>query len=356
MTVVNDLQLFTLQEHVNTLAAYDTTSVWAVLHNLGKVLLPRSLPDSCRQCHSWLWVLRQHPTQCKVQSQVVQVELSSGKVVKRLRDVGNNSHGLVSWQGRFVMLSSKETSLIIMNPEDGSVQYIWSVRALPSVPASKPGDVVRCLLVLLILCLVQAPQGFLKGLMVLDDTAYFGISPPMQRQDRDGPKVMCDLVAVDLNSQKQIFRRSLQTHGLLNVISAPHLSESSTYIAVSTGAPSTSGFRSTLPGLQAAGSAHKQVQQAQQLSSGISDAARWSRDWLQQALDEKAVDGEWPSSMPRLNMQLKQMALRDKRRAAALPDSPIYVHLGKAPPALIQPVQVPAKLSIIASNLRRVHA
>eukprot|EP00892_Ulva_mutabilis_P005366 jgi/Ulvmu1/3200/UM015_0241.1 len=280
MSVVNELQLFTLQEHVNTVAAYDDSSVWAVLHNLGK-------------------------------SQVVQVDLSSGQVVKRLRDVGNNSHGLVAWQGKFVMLSSKETSLIIMDPEDGSIQYAW-----------------------------WAPQGFLKGLMVLDDIAYFGISPPMQRQDRDGPKVMCDLVAVDLISKKQVFRRSLQTHGLLNVISAPHLSEASTYIAVSTGSPSTSGsIKSTLPSLQSTGLVQKQVQQTQQLSQGVIESVHWSHAWMTQALDEGAVDGEWPSSMPRLNMEVKQRALKKKQRTLQVPEPPTYVHLGKAPPALIEPVK-----------------
>lgn len=190
--------------------------------------------------------------------------------------------------------------------------------------------------------LVQAQQGFLKGLIVLDDVAYFGISPPMQRQDRDGPKVMCDLVAVDLNTKTQVFRRSLQTHGLLNVVSAPHLSESSTYIAVSTGSLSSNSIRqSSLPGLQSGVLSKKQAQQTQQLSAGEIVAAHWTRNWMEKALDEGAADGQWPTSMPRLNIEVKQMALKDRRRKQEQsPDLPIYVHLGKAPPSVIGPVQV----------------
>ena len=37
MKLVQRLQLFTLREHVNTLAVLDDVSVWAVLHNLGQV-------------------------------------------------------------------------------------------------------------------------------------------------------------------------------------------------------------------------------------------------------------------------------------------------------------------------------
>lgn len=180
--------------------------------------------------------------------------------------------------------------------------------------------------------------------MVMDDVAYFGISPPMERQDRDGQTVMCDLVAVDLNTKTQVFRRNLQTHGLLNVVSAPHLSESSTYVAVSTEASPTVVTRSSLPRLQNGNMAQMQIKQGQPAIPGVSSPAMWSRAWLETSLDESAVDGAWPSSMPRLNMQVKQRALRSKIRSGIrsgrIPDSPIYVHLGKAPQSLIKPVQV----------------
>lgn len=37
MVLRRTLQLFTLREHVNTIAAVGQTTLWVVLHNLGKV-------------------------------------------------------------------------------------------------------------------------------------------------------------------------------------------------------------------------------------------------------------------------------------------------------------------------------
>lgn len=62
-----------------------------------------------------------------VQSAVVKVDLASGQVAQRYDNVGMNCHGLVMWRGVFVLLSSKETSLITLNPSTKEVTYIWSV-------------------------------------------------------------------------------------------------------------------------------------------------------------------------------------------------------------------------------------
>ena len=62
-----------------------------------------------------------------VQSAVVEVELASGQVVQRYDNVGMNCHGLVIWRGVFVLLSSKETSLITLNRSTKEITYIWSV-------------------------------------------------------------------------------------------------------------------------------------------------------------------------------------------------------------------------------------
>lgn len=86
---------------------------------------------------------------------------------------------------------------------------------------------------------VQAPPAFLKGLIVIDDIAYFGITAPMRNQRRDALTAACRLVAVHLPSRRELFRRQLRSEGLLNVLSAPHRTESSTYAAVNSTAPST---------------------------------------------------------------------------------------------------------------------
>ena len=81
---------------------------------------------------------------------------------------------------------------------------------------------------------MQEPPAFLKGLIVVDDIAYFGVTAPMHHQRRDALTASCELVAVDLSSHRELFRRQLRGEGLLNVVSAPHLSEASTFVAVNT--------------------------------------------------------------------------------------------------------------------------
>jgi hypothetical protein len=78
---------------------------------------------------------------------------------------------------------------------------------------------------------------FLKGLAVLDDTAYFGVCPAAPRAVRGSPEHACDLAAFDLQSGTLAWRRRVGTAGLLNVISAPHLGEGAPYKAAYTGAP-----------------------------------------------------------------------------------------------------------------------
>lgn len=80
------------------------------------------------------------------------------------------------------------------------------------------------------------PEGgkFLKGLAVLDDVAYFGISTWAPRQIRDSPDQNCQIAAFDLIEGRLLWRRDVQTAGLLNVISAPHLGADAPYRAVYT--------------------------------------------------------------------------------------------------------------------------
>ena len=62
-------------------------------------------------------------------------------------------------------------------------------------------------------------EAFLKGLCVVGDTVYFGLSPPQQRLARTA--VNSSLVAVDLSTGKELYRRQLPTLGLLNLIAHP---------------------------------------------------------------------------------------------------------------------------------------
>jgi hypothetical protein len=44
--------------------------------------------------------------------------------------VGVNTHGLVLWHSVFVCLSSKETALIMLDPQKREVRTVWQVGLL----------------------------------------------------------------------------------------------------------------------------------------------------------------------------------------------------------------------------------
>lgn len=48
MTVKRELELFTLREHVNTIAVVGQDTLWVVLHNLGQVCLQRGAHTMAR--------------------------------------------------------------------------------------------------------------------------------------------------------------------------------------------------------------------------------------------------------------------------------------------------------------------
>lgn len=88
MTMHRTLDLFTAREHINTLAALDDSSIWAVLHNLGNV---RLLPRRVARCdcvalrsvslfleltlHSLLAIELACPQECRRSGSVVHVTL-----------------------------------------------------------------------------------------------------------------------------------------------------------------------------------------------------------------------------------------------------------------------------------------
>jgi len=58
----------------------------------------------------------------------------------------------------------------------------------------------------------QAPGegNFWKGLAVVDDVAYFGISPRAERSMRADPKLDCELAAFQLLENRLLWRRKVQ--------------------------------------------------------------------------------------------------------------------------------------------------
>ncbi|KAI8468367.1 MAG: hypothetical protein J3K34DRAFT_459917 [Monoraphidium minutum] len=177
MTLARRVPLFTLQDHANTLAPYHPNETLVMLHNLGS-------------------------------SDMVRVDLTREppQVIGRLQGVGKKAHGIVKWHGAYITLDSDNGALTALRLSAGGakVQRLWQA---------------------------PEPHRFLKGLAVVDDVAYFGISEWAPRSARDDPGSNCQLAAFDLLRNKLLWRREVPTAGLLNIVGAPHLTEDSTYSA-----------------------------------------------------------------------------------------------------------------------------
>jgi hypothetical protein len=178
---------FTFKEHVNTLApaglADKPHAVWALLHNLGP-------------------------------SKLVLADLATGERLREIPGVGSKAHGLVPWEGGFIILNSGEGQLCKFTPprEDegpearGQLDVLWS----------------------------DTQKTFMKGLTVVESVAYFGIAEFGDRSTRDSRDKTAEVAAFDLRSRRLLWRETVETRGLLNVVAAPHVAEWSTYRPVET--------------------------------------------------------------------------------------------------------------------------
>lgn len=173
-------RLFTEREHVNTLSPSVTSPghLWAMLHGKGSA------------------------------SRIANVRFHSGKgeVAKVASDVGGMSHGLVHWRGVLLVLDSQGAALMAVDPETEERHILWRANAEPKLP-------------------------FLKGLAVVDDIAYIGVSQQRERSQRNDPSLDSKVVAVHLLHREVMWALELPTHGLLNAIGAPHLAVGSGYHA-----------------------------------------------------------------------------------------------------------------------------
>eukprot|EP00798_Chlamydomonas_sp_ICE-L_P026235 gene26235-17333_t len=77
---------------------------------------------------------------------------------------------------------------------------------------------------------------FYKGLAVINDIAYFGISHKTKRSTRLSRSENSELAAFHLKQRKLLWRKQLKAtgSGMLNVVAAPQISEESTYKAMVT--------------------------------------------------------------------------------------------------------------------------
>ena len=136
---------------------------------------------------------------------MAEIDLETGRELRRFSNVGLKSHGAVQWRDSFIALDSDNAALMRVDPVTGQTTRLWAA-----------ADENR----------------YLKALCVVDDIAFFGVAEAQQRQSRDSTDLNCDLAAFDLIEGVLLWRRQLPTKGLLNVVSAPHLQVESTSHAV----------------------------------------------------------------------------------------------------------------------------
>jgi hypothetical protein len=179
MKTLRQFNIFSFKDHVNTVAIWpnrsnDGVSLWAMLHNFGP-------------------------------SKLVEIDLKTGTIVQTLENVGIKSHSLSLWRGKIITLSSGEGRLLCVDRyRKKQTVVLWE----------------------------DPNQAFLKGLCVVDDVAYFGIAPKLDRQNRADTKHMAEVAAFDLISETLLWRRKFDSQGHVNVIAAPHISERSTSLAL----------------------------------------------------------------------------------------------------------------------------
>mmetsp|Transcript_11532 Transcript_11532/g.42183 ORF Transcript_11532/g.42183 Transcript_11532/m.42183 type:complete len:366 (-) Transcript_11532:14-1111(-) len=179
VALLHDFSVFTRVEHVNTLApSADGKSIWAVLHNSG-----------ARSC-------------------LAEIDLATGETQKyrpAYYNIGKMSHGLVHWRDRFIILNSGMGQLIsVAKHVPGDTKVLWT----------------------------EPKQIFMKGLTVVEDVAYFGICEFGTAWERSSPEKWAEVGAFDLNRGKLLWRKLVDTHGLLNIVATPQLAVNSTYAAV----------------------------------------------------------------------------------------------------------------------------
>jgi hypothetical protein len=85
---------------------------------------------------------------------------------------------------------------------------------------------------------------FMKGLAVIENVAYFGLAEFGGRQSRDDASKTAEVGAFDLVSRKFLWRTTVETKGLLNIVAAPHISQHSTYFPVSSWDSNSGDFNS----------------------------------------------------------------------------------------------------------------
>ena len=187
------IDLFTRQDHINTLHPTPHGTFWVLLHGRAR----RS-------------------------SRLVEVDINSEQVIRIVRGYGDGAHGIVMLPSAgqrgdvFVYLNSNVGTLVSI-----SIPKRTGTEKLPIELTVEPQTLWR-----------SSSGAFLKGICVVDGIIYFGSSA--KSRDRTARmRVPASLFAFDMDSRRLLWVRShstIGTVGLINTIAAPSLSIAATYI------------------------------------------------------------------------------------------------------------------------------
>ena len=144
-----------------------------------------------------VWVLNSNRVNA---SRLVLLDVLTGKQRDTIALGGPNCHNPLFHRGRVLYLNSSVGGLAVLHP-DGTSAQLWAA----------------------------GPSYLTKGLAVIDDVAYFGISPRVHSDNADPAysAVTTELAAFELTMHRQqlLWRRKLPYPGMLNSVSSPLMQE-----------------------------------------------------------------------------------------------------------------------------------
>mmetsp|Transcript_52311 Transcript_52311/g.113382 ORF Transcript_52311/g.113382 Transcript_52311/m.113382 type:complete len:398 (+) Transcript_52311:58-1251(+) len=194
-------QMFGKKNHLNTISpGRDNDTAWFLLHG------------------------KRDP------STLVFGNLTTGTRVSTSAGLGKEAHGAVQMESE-AKTTGPEKFLVLSSGDSTLMEIALDGRGGGAEDAAMSSRKIW----------VQQPPEFLKGLCVIGQVAYLGSSSIMGRQGRQNAQA--SLVAVDLKTQKELWRHSVQGKGLLNYVSTPQLSWTSSYLRQSDEwLPQSAGF------------------------------------------------------------------------------------------------------------------
>ncbi|MCC6381611.1 MAG: hypothetical protein IT304_03835 [Dehalococcoidia bacterium] len=125
-------------------------------------------------------------------SWLAEIDAREGDVVHRWDELGTCSHDIVPWGGGLLVNDSNGGALLHLDLATGRTRTVWA-----------------------------EPGRFAKGLTRDGRLAILGLSPPAERERRY--TVRCEFVAVDLASERVVWRRPAPLPGLVNAITTPRV-------------------------------------------------------------------------------------------------------------------------------------